>query len=171
MGHGQDVNDSDRIARTNPMIVRPYQTSDWEAVRHIYDLSKPDEMRGAVDVSVIIPLHQDQAALALFHGSAVFVADEGGQVIGFGGHRANFISWLFVHPAHRRQGVARALLNEMMGRLEGAVTLNVGPWNQAARQLYDQAGFVTAREFHGTFNGHDVAILTLVYDPARGRSS
>ena len=156
-----------RIARTNPMIVRPYKRSDWEAVRDIYDLSKPDEMRGGVDAGAVIPLQQDPAALALFHGSAIFVADDGGRVIGFGGHRANSISWLFVHPAHRRQGVARALLNEMMGRLEGTVTLNVGVWNLAARHLYNEAGFVTAREFLGTFNGHDVAVLTLVYDPSR----
>ena len=58
-----------------------------------------------------------------------------------------------------------------MGRLEGAVTLNVGPWNLAARRLYDDFGFVTAREFIGTFNGHEVAVLTLVYDPARRKSS
>jgi hypothetical protein len=31
------------------MTIRPYMDSDWEAVRDIYDLSKPDEMRGSVD--------------------------------------------------------------------------------------------------------------------------
>ena len=149
------------------MKIRPYKASDWEAVRDIYDLSKPDEMRGGVDVGAIIPLQQDPAGLALFHGSAIFVAEDGDRVIGFGGHRANYISWLFVHPEHRRKGVARALLNEMMEDLEGPATLNVGAWNLAARQLYHEAGFVATREFIGTFNGRDVAVLTLVYEPAR----
>jgi len=54
-----------------------------------------------------------------------------------------------------------------MGRLDGEVTLNVGPWNVAARRLYEGCGFVTAREGVGRFNGHDVAVLTLVYEPPR----
>ena len=95
-----------------------------------------------------------------------FVADEADRIIGFGGHKGNYISWLFVHPAHRRQGVARALLREIMGRLKGPITLNVGPWNQAARNLYDDFGFVVAREFTGKFNGYDVGVLTLVFDRA-----
>ena len=153
------------------MQIRPYASADWEAVCEIYDLSKPDEMRGGVDVGAIVPLQQDPSGRALFRDSAIVVADDGERVIGFAGHKDNYISWLFVHPAHRRQGVARALLNEIMGHLEGAVTLNVGPWNLPARRLYDAFGFATAREFIGTFNGHEVEVLTLVYDPAHRRSS
>ena len=75
------------------------------------------------------------------------------------------VRWLFVHPAHRRQGVARALLNVIMGRLKGTVTLNVGPWNLAACRLYESLGFVKVREFPGTFNGPDVAVLTMETSP------
>jgi ribosomal protein S18 acetylase RimI-like enzyme len=148
------------------MWIRPYNASDWETVRDIYDLSKPDEMRGGVDPGAIVPLQQDPSALALFRDSMIYVADAGERVIGFAGHQNNYISWLFVHPAHRRQGAARALLSAIMGRLDGAVTLNVAPWNLAARQLYEEFGFAPAREFIGTFNGYDVTVLTLVYDPA-----
>lgn len=147
------------------MRVRPYKEADWEAVREIYDLSKPDEMRGGVDASAIIPLQQDPAALALFRDSVILVAEDGERVIGFGGYKQNYISWLFVHPACRRQGVGRALLNEIMGRLKGSATLNVGPWNLAARRLYQGVGFVTVREFVGTFNGRDVAVLALEASP------
>jgi len=149
------------------MKVRPYNAADWEVVREIYDLAKPDEMRGGVDVTAIIPLQDDRAAQALFRDSTIFVADQGAHVVGFGGHKDNYISWLFVHPEHRRQGVGRALLNEMIGRLHGPITLNVGLWNHAARELYSEFGFVTAREFHATFNGHDVVVLTLVHESAR----
>lgn len=167
MGNREDVSDSDRGASMMAMRIRPYETSDWEAVRDIYDVSKPDEMCGGVDASAIIPLQQDPAGLSLFHGSVILVAENNERMIGFGGYKENYISWLFVHPAHRRKGVARGLLSEMMECLQGAVTLNVGSWNLAARQLYNQAGFVTTREFIGTFNGYDVPVLTLVYDPAR----
>ena len=62
------------------MRVRRYTATDWEAVREIYDLSKPDEMRGGVDVSAITPLQHDPAGLALFRASVILVADDGERV-------------------------------------------------------------------------------------------
>ena len=148
------------------MKIRPYADSDWEDVRGIYDLSKPDELRGAVDVSMILPLDQDPSMLALFRDSTIAVAEEGGHVIGFAGNKGNYISWLFVHPVHRRRGVARELLGEVMGQLRGPITLNVAAENQPARQLYASLGFEVAKDFTGTFNGHDIRVLTLSYEQA-----
>jgi ribosomal protein S18 acetylase RimI-like enzyme len=148
------------------MRIRPYTGSDWEAVREIYDLSKPDEMRGAIDLDTILPLNQDPAMLALFHDSIILVAHEAEQIVGFGGHKGNYISWLFVHPAHRRQGVARALLKEIIERLNGLITLNVAAENLAARQLYSGLGFTVARDFAGQFNGQGLRVLTLSYERA-----
>ncbi len=71
------------------MEIRPYKASDWEAVRDIYDLSKPDEMRGAVDIHAIVPFGQDPSALALFRDSVIFVALDAERVVGFGGHKGN----------------------------------------------------------------------------------
>jgi ribosomal protein S18 acetylase RimI-like enzyme len=150
------------------MNIRAYGDSDWEAIRNIYDLSKPDEMRGSVDLAAVIPLNQDAAGLALFRDSVILVADDADQIVGFGGYKGNYISWLFVHPSHRRKGVAHALLEEILGRLQGPITLNVGANNQAARKLYSGFGFIVAREFSGTFNGHDVDVLTLRYEQAAG---
>jgi ribosomal protein S18 acetylase RimI-like enzyme len=148
------------------MKIRPYVDSDWEVVREIYDLSKPDEMRGAVDRGAILPLNQDPAMLALFRTSTIVVADEAEQILGFGGNKDNYISWLFVHPAYRRQGVARALLKEIIERLDGSITLNVAAENRAARQLYSSLGFVVVRDFAGQLNGHAVRVLTLSYERA-----
>ncbi len=56
-----------------------------------------------------------------------------------------FVDELFVHPAHRRKGVALALLNRVveMSRELGlaGVRLLVRPENAAARALYHKAGF------------------------------
>lgn len=126
--------------------IRRYETSDWDAVREIYGLSKPDEMRGSVDLSAILPLEADEGHLALFRESSISVAEDAGQVVGFAGHRGNYISWVYVRPTHRRRGVARRLVQDMLGRLTGTVTLNVGANNTAARQLYETLGFVIDRE-------------------------
>jgi ribosomal protein S18 acetylase RimI-like enzyme len=148
------------------MRIRAYADSDWEAIREIYDLSKPDEMRGSIDLGAILPLNQDPSMLELFRESIILVADEADQVVGFGGHKGNYISWLFVHPGHRRQGIARALVEEILERLSGSITLNVAAENQAARQLYSSFGFTVARDFAGTFNGQDIRVLTLSYERA-----
>ena len=71
----------------NSVKIRPYESADWEAVCEIYDLSKPDEMRGGVDVGTIVPLQQDPSGLALFRGSVIVVAEDRVCVIGFGGHK------------------------------------------------------------------------------------
>ena len=77
-------------------------------------------MQGSVDENAVLQLEQDPPMLALFCDSTIFVADEGDQIIGFGGYKGNYVSWLFVHPAQRRRGVARALLREIMGADRGA---------------------------------------------------
>jgi ribosomal protein S18 acetylase RimI-like enzyme len=113
-----------------------------------------------------LPLEADEDHLALFRESSILVAEDARQVVGFGGYRGNYVSWVYVHPAHRRRGIARRLLGEMLGRLSGTVTLNVGANNKAARQLYETLGFVVDREFMGKFSGHDVRVMTLKFQRA-----
>src|SRR6267142_5679840 len=111
------------------MKIRAYRETDWDSVREIYDLSKPDEMRGSVDLRAIRRLESDADMMALFRQSEILVMEDEGQVIGFGGNKGGYISWLFVHPQHRRRGVARALLGAILSRLAGAVSLNVAKSN------------------------------------------
>ena len=90
--------------------------------------------------------------------------EDAGSIVGFGGYKGNYISWVYVHPAHRRRGVARMLVREMLRRLSGTITLNVGKNNQAARGLYETIGFVVDQEFVGKFNGHDVEVMKLKHE-------
>jgi ribosomal protein S18 acetylase RimI-like enzyme len=148
------------------MEIRSYTDDDWQAVRDIYDRSKPDEMRGSVNLSAIPLLERDPDHLALFRDSSILVMEDASEILGFAGHNGNYISWVYVHPAHRRSGVATALVREILGRLDGTVTLNVARNNHAARALYLRLGFVVAKEFRTQFNGHDVEAMTLSYDKA-----
>lgn len=144
--------------------IRPYNPRDWKSVRAIYDLAKPDEPRGSVEVSAILPLDADIGMKALFQDSEIQVAECVGRVVGFAGTRGNRITWLFVHPAHRRQGVAESLLHHMLRELHGAVTLNVAKSNQAAVRLYKRLGFTIDSEFTGNFNGHLCQVMRLRYE-------
>jgi ribosomal protein S18 acetylase RimI-like enzyme len=148
--------------------IRPYRNDDWDTIRTIYDAAKPDEMRGSIqNLLAILPLAEDTRRQRLFRESTITVAEDVGRVIGFAGHKEHYISWMFVHPRHRRQGVAIALLREMLPRLGRPVTLNVGKNNIPARRLYDELGFVVERDFIGQWdNGESVAVLTLRLDGA-----
>ncbi len=144
--------------------IRPYSAPDWESVCTVYDLAKPDELRGAVESSTILPLDADVEMKALFQGSEIHVAERAGHVLGFVGTRGNFITWLFVHPAHRRQGIAENLLHHVLKRLHGAITLNVAKLNRPALRLYERLGFTIESEFAGNFNGQEIQALRLRHE-------
>jgi ribosomal protein S18 acetylase RimI-like enzyme len=146
------------------MNIRPYTEADWVSVRTLYDLSKPDEMRGCVDLRAVVPLENDAENLTLFHESTILVMEDVGRILGFGGYRGNQIEWLFVHPEGRRKGVATRLMLAMLEALNGTVTLYVGKNNRAARQLYDSLGFALDQEFLAKFHGHDVEAMRLKFN-------
>ena len=146
------------------MPIRPYRDTDWAVVRDIYDLAKPDEMRGVVDASAIPPLEADAGMMTLFQSSQILVLESGGRIVGFGGSRGTSITWLFVHPEYRRKGVARALVLEMLARLVGTVALNVATTNVAAYNLYKRMGFTVELEFLGQFNGHACPVARLRFE-------
>jgi ribosomal protein S18 acetylase RimI-like enzyme len=144
--------------------IRNYAPHDWDAICAIYDIAKPDELRGSGDLRAIRPLSEDAAMQALFRDSAVLVGEVHGGVVAFAGTRGNYVSWLFVHPDFRRRGVGSLLLREVMAPLCAAVDLNVAKNNQAARALYEKAGFKVAKEFVGEWNGYECQVARLRYE-------
>jgi ribosomal protein S18 acetylase RimI-like enzyme len=148
------------------MLLRPFRVDDWDAVCEIYDLGKPDEMRGVLDPQSLLPLAADQTMNALFHASRIVVAEDTSRVVGFAGNRGNFITWLFVHPDFRRRGIASALIRHLIAQLEWPVTLNVVSENTAARALYAQLGFKVERELRGNYQGRPCNVCKLSYETA-----
>ncbi|MCP4104960.1 MAG: GNAT family N-acetyltransferase, partial [Desulfobacteraceae bacterium] len=134
---------------------------DWKDVVNIYNLSKPDELRGSVNLQALIPLEDDKNSIKQFHESEILVAEVNNQIAGFGGNKGNCISWLFVHPNYRRKGVAQLILNQILETLEGTVKLNVAKNNLAAKTLYTKLGFIVEREFEGNYNGYKSQAMTL----------
>lgn len=70
------------------------------------------------------------------------------------------IAILFVDPAQLRQGIARQLLRELVGRAPGMVlSVSVAAANKPALALYASLGFEAYR--HGTLGGGEVPMLKL----------
>lgn len=142
---------------------RVYKRDDWAAVREIYDLSKPDEMRNSVPVNAILPLAKNPEMLRLFQESQIIVAEEKEEIVGFAGYKGSFIFWLYVHPNHRKKGVASLLVNRMIQCIDGSAQLNVAKANVDAIRLYSQLGFVVKSEYVGQFNGYPCEVIRMRY--------
>lgn len=92
---------------------------------------------------------QELAELLASHGVKGFVFATESNAIGFALMRvaadeAELLT-LAVHPGHRRRGAGRALLDAVIGASRSLAArtlfLEVGADNDAARALYDRAGF------------------------------
>jgi predicted acetyltransferase len=69
------------------MRLRAYCDDDWSAVRDIYDLAEPDEMRGVVTLGAILPLDCDPEMRTLFRESQILVMRDENHILGYGGSK------------------------------------------------------------------------------------
>lgn len=143
------------------MMVRPMRLGDVSEVVEIDRLSfsMPWSAR-----SYRFEIERNPAAL-------LFVAEVDGAVLGYIGLwelvDVGHISTLAVHPNHRRQGIARQLieagLRALADRGIGEVTLEVRESNTGAQNLYSRFGFevVGRRREYYRDNREDALVMTL----------
>ncbi|ERH02910.1 MAG: acetyltransferase [Halonotius sp. J07HN6] len=97
----------------------------------------------------------------------VSVTDSGrvvGYVLAIAG-RETHIAELVVGAEHRRQGRGRALLDAAIEQGPSPVSVHVAVDNDAARELYESAGFMTVTDADEQFEETDGR--TLRYEPER----
>jgi ribosomal protein S18 acetylase RimI-like enzyme len=75
----------------------------------------------------------------------VWVADTGGEVVGYLAMRGSYVDRLYVGPEHQRAGVGTALLEHAMRRSPAGLTLHTHQKNALARAFYEKHGFVAVR--------------------------
>ena len=134
-------------------MIRKYKKTDWDMIKEIYDLSKPDEMRGIVNADDITPLSQDDQMIQYFNDSKIRVYEKEGNILGFIGIKADVVSWLFIHPKYRKKGIAKSLLKDLIATTKGTLRLNLIKSNQIAKNLYLSLGFKVYEEFIGNMYG------------------
>jgi len=139
------------------MSIRDYKSDDFERIVEIYNLSKSDEFSGEATKFKVIPLTVDKQMLKLFEESKIFVYEEG-SILGFAGHKENYISWLFVHPDHRGNKIGQLLISHILSKLSGVVALNVAHSNLAAKKLYRNLGFTIKKEFEGKYQNKRIMV-------------
>ena len=100
------------------------------------------------------------ADLLAMPGAFGFVDERGGFVLArTAGGEAEILT-LAVTPSTRRRGIGRALLDQVLTSTAGLpMFLEVGADNEAARTLYDAAGFVVCGRRRGYYGAGCDAIL------------
>lgn len=124
------------------LLIRPYRPSDQDSVVALWHAC--DLTRAWNDP------HQDIARKLAVDPEFFLVCEDDGEIVGsamFGyeGHRG-WVNYLGVSPAHRRKGLARALMQEGERLLREAgcpkLNLQVREGNQAAVAFYTSLGYV-----------------------------
>ena len=145
----------------NRVLIRDFADNDWPQVAIIYDLSKPDELKGIVPPDAIIPIAQDGKRLRYFFESHILVYEEEGKVLGFVGQKENVVSWFFVHPDHRRKGIGQSLMHQLIDIWKDPLELNVAKQNHVAISLYSRVGFKVYYEFSGNMFGTPISVVRM----------
>ena len=134
---------------------RRARAADWEALRQLRLRAlaeDPDAFASTLDAELALPAEVWRQRAEGGPASATFIAGQDGVDVGLAGvfaeadppGRMHLIS-MWVDPRHRRQGVARALIDLVIGwaaeRRASEVVLWVADQNDAARRLYERLGF------------------------------
>jgi ribosomal protein S18 acetylase RimI-like enzyme len=110
--------------------------------------ARPRDLEGIARIAAAAPQASRWPPESYLDGRCT-VAQRGGEILGFLAWREvaedeHEILNLATAPGHRRQGVARLLLESALSEFTGRCFLEVRQSNSAARALYRQLGFVEA---------------------------
>jgi ribosomal protein S18 acetylase RimI-like enzyme len=137
------------------MTVRKFRETDFPGIENVYANSKLDELKFEGRSFTLIPLREAPAVLAAFIESDVIVYEDG-RVLGFAATFSGQLRALFVHADARRHGIGQALLNAVIAKEIGPISLNVAKSNVLARTFYERYGFAVVGEITRQYDGIDV---------------
>jgi ribosomal protein S18 acetylase RimI-like enzyme len=122
-------------------VLRSYRPGDREALVSLWSICELTRPWNDPNRDIDRKLARDAENLVVLEEDGELI---GSVMVGYEGHRG-WINYLAVHPAHRRQGLGRLLMDEAETRLRGLgcpkVNLQVRNSNEAAREFYRQIGY------------------------------
>lgn len=142
------------------IIVRKYQSPDWESIRDIHDAARMEELRLAGLAEAFLPLEVAAEREGLF-GYGIFVAELNGEPAGFDACSEDELAWLYVHPRFFRRGVGRRLAEEVLAHTGRPVWAEVLAGNAPAAALYRRLGFAEKEVCTGHMPGNEKFVVTV----------
>ncbi len=112
----------------------------------------------------------DAAAEDEFFESETLVFCIGPDVVGFVSWNDDYLTWLYVDPAHHRQGIGRGLLEAALPRIGPDAWTNTIPENLPALALYQAVGMELVRIWPSSCDGYPCNTARLALPTSRMRS-
>ena len=137
------------------IVIRPYQPEDWHDIERIHDDARKIELSLAGLSGAFLPLAiaAEREELFAYH---VYVAIFQGVVSGFAAYSEDELAWLYVDPAHMRQGIGRSLAQYVIDHTKKRpLCIEVLQGNEPALQLYRSLGFEMAETVRGHMPGNE----------------
>jgi GNAT superfamily N-acetyltransferase len=99
----------------------------------------------------------------------LWVAEEGGRVVGFAGVSGSELTHLYTDPSAQNRGVGRALLDHVKSLRPERLELWVFQKNEGARRFYERHGFELVTLTDGTGNMEQQPDALYEWRPLRAR--
>jgi ribosomal protein S18 acetylase RimI-like enzyme len=127
-------------------------------------LAGPDDADAVAEVYIasfgtlaFLPkLHTDEETRALIlravETSEVWVAEDGGAIVGMASLSAEMLDQFYVHPNAQSRGAGSALLDKAKERRPGGFTFWVFQQNESARRFYERRGCRVVKLTDGSSN-------------------
>ena len=119
------------------MEVRPAGPDDADAVAEVFTAS--------FETLTFLPMLHSHEEHRWFVGGLiakdeVWVAEDGGRIVGMASLSAGMLDQFYVHPAAQRRGAGSALLDKAKERRPDGFTFWVFQQNEPARRFYERRG-------------------------------
>lgn len=141
--------------------IRPYQKEDWPVLAHIHDRARREELEWAGLLDAFIPFAEASVRERLFDGYTVCVALLEEDLCGFAAYSDEELGWLYVDPAHQRQGVGKALVEHVINRTKRPLKIEVLKGNDPALSFYQSMGFSVLQTCSGKMPGNESFEVTV----------
>jgi len=138
----------------HPPLIRSCLPEDWPHLCQIHDLARAQELALSGLEAAFLPLSVAAEREGLFEYQLA-VAEVSGQPAAFAAMADDELAWLYVHPAHARLGLGRALVRWALAQSDGPLTAEVLQGNLPALALYQAEGFEVTGLEHGQMPGNE----------------
>lgn len=134
------------IMSNDDLLLRPYEPRDFKTVTFLwYQAKKKSFPYSAFQQRLTLPDDECYFRDTILEKCEVWVAERGGELLGFMAIEGSYIDQLFVDINHQHQGVGGALMEKAQALSPDYLRLHTFQRNEQARRFYENRGFKAVR--------------------------
>lgn len=146
------------------MHIRKYIKTDEKDILEIYVDAKAQEFIAYPNIKLDFDLNKNKLELEKFLKSDIYVLENEGETVAFGGYRNHYISFLYVKKEEQYKGYGEKLLGFILDKIGGTARLHTYSGNEKAINFYLKNGFRVIGNIEHLIYNQKVELLELYRD-------